>query len=246
MEPLTGGLLLASLGGGIAGGIMQNRGAMQQMLAEERKQKKQREDLMALYNDADYLGIKDSYAPLSALLPGAIEGMQGNFDVDMGEFNYGKTAQDFLDPSIAYQQDQMGRQIEQSAATRGNLLSGAAQKALQKNASDLAMRDYGNAYTRMESDKQFGYNDYINQFKAKTDNTNRKMEQLRQLFGAGTQGLNAQNQFIQNTIDRKANAITGTVPQVNPQGFSSLQAGQTISNFTSPQNMAALLELFGK
>ena len=70
----------------------------------------------------------------------------------------------YLDPSMAYQQEQAARAVQQSAAAQGGLYSGATGKALQDRATKLAQQDYGNAFDRMTSDRAFGYQDWTKKF----------------------------------------------------------------------------------
>lgn len=86
------------------------------------------------------------------------------FEMQPGEFEYGKTAEQFLDPYRQYAQDQMRRQVEASAAAGGGLLSGGALKELQSRAEDLANQRYGDAYARMVQDKDFAYRQFGDKF----------------------------------------------------------------------------------
>jgi hypothetical protein len=52
------------------------------------------------------------------------------------------------DPGAKYRQQQSQAAIENSAAARGNLLTGSTLARLQENASGLASQEYGNAYNR--------------------------------------------------------------------------------------------------
>lgn len=118
---------------------------------------------------------------------------------EMDEFAYGKTVDDFLDPSMAYQQDQARRQLESSAAAAGGLLSGKALKDIQTRGQQLAMQDYGNAFNRMTTDKNFTYQDYLNRFNTTRANIqdryskfSDKYNRLSGVANIGMQGVNAQ------------------------------------------------------
>lgn len=62
------------------------------------------------------------------------------------------------DPGYQFRMDEGMRGVEGSAAARGGLLSGAAQKAIQKYGQGLASQEYGNAYSRYTNDQNNTYN----------------------------------------------------------------------------------------
>ena len=99
----------------------------------------------------------------------------GQYDYTPSEFEYSKTTQDFLDPSMDFQQDQMRRQVEASQAMGGGLLSGGALKELQGRGAQLAQTDYANANQRMMNDKRFAYGSFM-------DNANARRQALQQGF----------------------------------------------------------------
>jgi len=99
----------------------------------------------------------------------------GQYDYNPSEFEYSKTTQDFLDPSMEFQQDQMRRQVEASQAMGGGLLSGGALKELQGRGAQLAQTDYANANQRMMNDKRFAYGSFM-------DNANARRQSLQQGF----------------------------------------------------------------
>ena len=98
------------------------------------------------------------------------------------QFQYDKNVNQFLDPSMAYQQAQMQRSLDQSASTGGSLLSGAAMKALQKNSSDLAQTDWGNAWNRMQQDRGNLENDWVRKFQSDLQNTKDLTENFGQIY----------------------------------------------------------------
>lgn len=91
------------------------------------------------------------------------------------------------DPGYQFRMDEGMRGVEGSAAARGDLLSGAAQKAIQKYGQGLASQEYGNAYSRFENDK--------------SNNYNRLAGMVNSGQGAANQMSNTAGQFAQNNAN---------------------------------------------
>lgn len=62
------------------------------------------------------------------------------------------------DPGYAFRMGEGMKGVENSAAARGGLLSGAALKAIQKYGQDYASNEYGAAYNRFNADQTNKYN----------------------------------------------------------------------------------------
>jgi len=78
--------------------------------------------------------VANTYAPYANLASLGAQGMSQDYSVTPNAYQFQGQVSDYLDPSIAYQQDQARRQLESSAAARGNLMSGAAAKAIADRA----------------------------------------------------------------------------------------------------------------
>jgi hypothetical protein len=62
--------------------------------------------------------------------------------------------QDFeQDPGYAFRQAEGMKALERSAAARGNLMSGATMKGIQRFGQDLASQEYGNAFNRFQIER---------------------------------------------------------------------------------------------
>lgn len=194
MDPFT----VAALAG--AGGGLIDAGLGIYGDYEERKRlRKARDELLKGADlaqgeyQAAYDAVNPMYDPYVSAGLDAWKQMQGDMGgqldpslyklPEMGEFAYDKTAMDFLDPSMAYQQEQARKQLEASAAASGGLLSGKALKDIQSRGQQLAMQDYGNAYNRMTSDKNFAYQDYLNRFNAATANVQDRYAKMQDKYG---------------------------------------------------------------
>jgi hypothetical protein len=125
-----------------------------------------------------------------------------------------------------FQQDQMRRQLESSAAAGGNLLGGGALKELQSRGAQLAQTDYGNAHNRMMNDKQFAYGSF-------RDNANAKIASLQQGLNNRMNIANQQTGLGQFGTSSNANARMGVASnigsaignQINPMaGNAQVQA----------------------
>jgi hypothetical protein len=110
----------------------------------------------------------------------------GSFDQDLGQFAYGRNVQDFLDPSMAYEQAQMADAVQSSAAAQGGLLSGEAVATLQDRSSNIARGGYGAAQGAMERDKQFGYTQYLDHITNTRASNNERFNKLASIASGMT------------------------------------------------------------
>lgn len=124
-------------------------------------------------------------------------------DPSYGSMSKNFTAQDFakgVDPGYQFRMDEGMKGVNNSAAARGGLLSGAALKAMQKYGQDYASGEYQNAYNRFNNDNTTQYN------------------RLAGLAGSGQQAATTMGQAAGNYGNNAANLITG--------GANALAAGQ--------------------
>lgn len=134
------------------------------------------------------------------------------------------------DPGYEFRRTEGMRGVEGSAAARGGLLSGAAQKAIQKYGQGLASQEYGNAYGRYNADQTNQYNrlaGIVNTGQGATNQVSNAagqfgQQQANNLIGAG----NAQASGIMG----QANAITGGINQ----GFNTYQNNQLMNLIRNP------------
>lgn len=76
-----------------------------------------------------------------------------------GEFLRPFSMDDYAaDPGYNFRMDQGMKAIQQSAAGKGNLLSGGALKGIQRFGQDLASQEYGNAYNRFNQNQANQFN----------------------------------------------------------------------------------------
>jgi hypothetical protein len=103
---------------------------------------------------------------------------------------------DYLDPSIAYQQEQAGKANAAQYGSQGSLFSGAAAKGLADRTSAIAQQGWGNAFDRAMADnnRQFQNQMSIDQF-----NNNANQQNFSNQFGVNNQNFANQN-AIQGTV----------------------------------------------
>jgi len=213
MDPLTASLL--------AGGLLQVGTGMY-------ADKKRREGA-----DLAYARQIDAQREASGLMDTAFDEASGMYDRDLalgdeflnqyeqgvrsGEYlspdfqvpTYDKTVHDFLDPNIAYQQDQARQQLEASRANAGSLYSGSAMDELQKRAMDIGNEGYGTAYDRRLADEKKNYGYYIDKFNSDRARTQEQLALVQDMIQRGDSARgNVSNMGIQ-TATGQANMLTG-------------------------------------
>ncbi|MEE9534836.1 MAG: hypothetical protein V3W06_10460, partial [Acidimicrobiia bacterium] len=115
------------------------------------------------------------------------------------------------DPGYAFRMKEGLAGVEAGAAARGGLLSGAAQKALQKYGQGLASQEYGNAYGRFTADQTNQYNrlaGLVNTGQGATNQTANAAANFGQQAGANAIG--AGNALASGQIGG-ANALVGGI-----------------------------------
>lgn len=199
-----GGQLLTYWGGQEAN--QAQREALDQALAAQKAGTAEAQGYMDPYAQAGGRALSELANFQDYQLPGEFDGSRYN-------------VQDYLDPSMEFQRQQMERSVAAGAAARGGLLSGAAAKELQNRGAQLAQTDYQNSFQRMQTDKTFAYNQYINRFnQVRLQNQDR----LARLQGMGQMGYNANAS--------KANLATGlgTATAQNAIGMGEARAASAM------------------
>lgn len=203
----------------------------------------QRKELERVQGKMDTLGqeytqagqqIAAGYAPLAGLVPEAVERMQQDYSVAPTAYQYQGNVNQFLDPSIAYQQDQARRSLESSAAARGNLMSGAAAKAIADRAQQIGAQGYADAYARMERDRGYGANQAQQNYLNQVAQQQQRYNQAQQLGQFGLQGLAGQSRGIEYGT---TGSVTTRAPSygqmIDPTaGRADMAAGQMAGQFT--------------
>jgi len=168
-----------------------------------------------------YGGLEDAYSKDASTYLTDLAGYRGELSkapIEMGQFDQNQyDVQKYLDPSMKFQQQQMQGALDQSASARGGMFSGtgAQAKALQDRSAQLAQTDYGNAFNRMQGERQFGYQDFMNHFQSSKANEAQRMANMSGLLNQSSTGR--QNMF--DAQGGKANLGMGTA-----RGLGDLEA----------------------
>lgn len=230
MVPLAvlGGLAAAGAVGKMAGGYFQGEAAKDAARIQARAQR----DIMRRQEEA-YNDLAPMYDPYIERGTEAFDRMSsgvlsGEFDrPEYGKFEYDQTAMDFLDPSMQYQQQMAQKALEESAAAGGGLRSGATLGALQQQAQDYAMTDYGNAFNRMTTDKNFAYNQFNNEFDQAAARINDRYNKFKDLSNTGIQ---AQGNLQNLRTGTEANVAQNMANIAGYQGDVKLAGGYQAAN----------------
>jgi hypothetical protein len=146
---------------------------------------------------------------------------------DQTAAGYGSMAQPFgmdqfqQDPGYAFRQAEGMKALERSAAARGNLLSGATMKGIQRYGQDLASQEYSNAFNRYQVERAA------------------RLNPLQSLMGAGQSAANtltgAAGQFgqfsAQNAMNAGAARASGYVGSANALANALGGIGQAAVNY---------------
>lgn len=101
-----------------------------------------------------------SGAPAGGTPAGALPGTPSTGSTSLAAIGSGPLALDvgkYLDPSMDFRIGEAMKAVENSAAARGGLQSGATLKALSDRAGQMAQTDYANAFERAAADRGFHY-----------------------------------------------------------------------------------------
>lgn len=118
-------------------------------------------------------------------------------------------SQMYDDPGYQFRLDEGMKGLENSAAARGGLLSGAAMKAISKYGQDYASNEYQNSYNRFNADQ--------------TNQYNRLAGIVNTGMGATNQISNAAGQYANNTAS--ANSAMGNAQAAGAIGTANAITG---------------------
>ncbi len=212
------------------------QGLSQQEAAQRKELEAMRGRMDTLGQEFDQTGqrISANYAPLAGLANIGAQQMQGDYSTTTPGFEFNGQVEQYLDPSIAYQQEQAQRGIESSAAAQGQLMSGAAAKAIADRAQQIGQQGWSDAYGRMTADQAF------QQQQAQQDYMNRNQQQLQtygqaqNLTQLGLSGLAGQTQGQQygtsGSVGVRQDAYGHMVDPT--AGLANMKAGQMRGSFT--------------
>ena len=192
-----------------------------------------------------YGDVAPMYQPYQQAGLQGLAGLGADYSTEMGDFDYNRDVSEFLDPSMAFQQQQMQNAMEQSAIARGGLQSGGFAKALQDRSAQLAQTDYGNAYNRMTQDKAGAYQEFRDRIANRRANNQQRLGQMTNLASVGQNATSG----LANLRTGNANQISANLQNIGTaQGYGAqaggMAYGQAIQNMTSPQNMMGAYQTY--
>ena len=141
------------------------------------------------------------------------------------------------DPGYAFRLSQGQKALDTSAGTKGQLFSGAQQKALMEYGQNLGSQEYNNAYQRQFSTFQDArnakYQDYLNRVQQYNQNLRNQVSDLGNLANMGENSLVRQQNALSNSVASVtgANSAIGNANAIqNGAGWSALSsAGSSLS-----------------
>jgi len=215
----TGALNVVTLGK-YGEGLASERSANAQMNSQRQameEAQRAKQEAMGIYN------------PYSQVGQGAMQQMQGfDFGKVPDDFQFNKTAQDYINPNLDYMINQSNRGLEQSAINQGGAMSGATLKALQANTGAMANQAYMQGQDQANIERQNAYSQYLNKANMDRDIISQRYNNLQNLTNLGqfgTQGM--------------ANAIQGqsNVQQAGLQNLGALQGVRSNSMLSSMSSL---------
>lgn len=152
-------------------------------------------------------------------------------------------------PGYQFRKEEGQKGVENSAAARGGLLSGAALKAIQKYGQDFASNEYGNWFNQSNTDRNYIAGQGDASYNRFNTNTSNQYNRLAGLSGTGQQatnlvntaGANFANQAAQNTMGAGNAQAAGIVGQANALSggltgaYNTYQNNQLMNLIRNPQ-----------
>jgi hypothetical protein len=131
------------------------------------------------------------------------------------------------DPGYQFRMNQGMNAINQSAASQGQSLSSATQKALQKYGQGQASSEYQNAYNRFGQNRAFDYSVFGDAYNRQAAEKN---AQWNRGTGLANVGINAANQMGQYATNAGQQVADTTLQGGNARAAGIMGVGQAIGN----------------
>ena len=196
---------------------------------------------LALEEDAGYGAVgKQNLSKLNELInSGELYKGYGDYE---GELAFDPSSVDVTqDPGYAFRLSQGQKALDTGAGAKGQLFSGAQQKALLKYGQDLGSQEYQNAYQRQfttfQDARNAKYQNYLNQMQQYNQNLRNQVSDLGNLTQYGENSITRQ----QNALGNSVSAVTGAQSAIgnatataNGAGWSTLSsAGSSLGPLAS-------------
>jgi hypothetical protein len=117
------------------------------------------------------------------------------------------------DPGYAFRMSEGMKGIERSAAARGNLMSGATMKGLQRYGQDLASQEYTNAFNRYQTERNARLNPLQSLAGIGQTSTNQLVAGGQNYANAAGEAIGAAGQARASGYMGSANSLSGALGQ---------------------------------
>jgi hypothetical protein len=210
------------IGSAVAGSVGASKAAGAQAKAANYAAtlQKQEADAALAFQKQQYADQQKNLAPwLQAgtqavnTLSGMVEG--GGFPAWNEQFQAPTNVTEQNDPGYQFRLNEGMKALQNSAAARGNLLSGGTAKAITQYGQDYASNEYSNVYNR-------AYNEYATRYNQFEQNQANQFNRLSTLAGGGQVAANTLGQLGQSAAGNVANINLGLGQQL---GQDAMNAG---------------------
>jgi hypothetical protein len=210
-----GGAAIAAHGAGKQAGAAMSAADLQHQDAQDALNFQKQEFNTQQANQAPFLKAgQGAVTSLSSML------QNGQFAPWQGSFNAPTNVTEQNDPGYQFRLDQGLKALQNSAAAKGNLLSGGTAKGMDQFAQNDASQEYGNVYDRAFQQYQQKYGEF-QQGQANTFN------RYASLAGLGQQAVGQLGAEGQGAASNASNILLGSGAQIGQdiQSAAAAQAG---------------------
>ena len=119
---------------------------------------------------------------------------------NMAPQTFNEQAFDFqADPGYQFRMQQGTNAVQNSAAARGSGLSGPTMRALQRYGQGFASNEYGNAWNRFNTNRNFAYNNFTDQYNRGAVEQNARYGRQAGIANVGVNSANMLSNIASNT-----------------------------------------------
>lgn len=223
MLPLALGLMTAGNAiGGIAGAISSYKASQ----AQQKAAREARGQIQGYTNQA--LGYQQPYYNVGTQNLQTVNQRNAAGYYDMPTQTYQQPTFNFeTDPGYQFRMNQGMNAVNQSAASQGQSLSSATQKAMAKYGQGMASNEYQNAYNRFGQNRAFDYSVFGDAYNRQAQEKN---AQWNRGTGLANVGVNAANQMGQYATNAGQQIADTTLQGGNARAAGIMGVGQAVGN----------------
>jgi len=237
-DPVTAVTSAASVGSSLIGSKSSKKAAAAQAAAAEADRQLQRElyyDTVARQEPFRQAGLTTQAELLRQMGLGGDATSQG----------YGNMLRNFTmadyeaDPGYAFRLQEGLKAMDRTAAARGGMISGAAQKAAARYGQDMASQEFQNAYNRYNQNRNMNYSMLTGQQAVGQNATGQQQAAAGQYGTAAGNALQAAGAARASGYMGQANALAGGLGQI-ANAYSQQQMMNRI--FGNPASQAQTIQ----